>query len=828
MFLGTPMAGSDLADWAAIGTKMAKLVSNTNTPLLEVLREKSEMLKEITEYFESRLIKRRSKPGSEIHVTCYYEELTYGNFVDRIVPRRSAIISWAPYYSLYANHVDMTKFENENDPNFVNVVGELERWSDPFRPASEAPMSRNALPESSESKRRFVVPFPQDKNFVSQDEIMKQIDEKFQVQERLAIEGLGGIGKSQIALEYCHRSEKYKTVLWIYASNAERIDQVYKDMSDYLEIPGRKAPESNVFKLVCDWFSNPANGSWLLVLDNVDDKDTFYKERSFAANKTARLIDYLPRSDHGRILITTRDSRIGRDLSGRQPCLPIPRLTLDQARLVLRTKLPGRQIDLTESVDQLLVDLEYLPLAIAQAAAYMVDNNTSIAVYHEELRQNDVELSEKMEHELHDPRRDADQPGSVFRTWSLSFSKISRTEPRAADMLSLMAVLDRQSIPRDLLKKHSETDNKVTVALGTLQSYSLIQENIGGKDKTFSMHRLVSLSTQRWLETTLNSKLRWHSEAISVLSERVPSGEYENWRRWGELLPHTQIALGYLSDSSGKTDALGCALILTNTAWYELRVGRYESAHRKGRQALAIREQFLGETHKDTLFTKSLLALTFGFQNLIADAIKLNEEVLTARTTTLGKDHVDTLKSLNNLAWLYSKQKKWPEVQSMRLRVLEARRRTLGPGHRQTIMALSNLADAQMHTDELKEALLHSRAAYQSPVDCADLGQDHPDTLETLDVLGGVLRKSDLWPEAEEKGRKALRYHIATESEKHPATLLCKASLVSVLRNTGKTQEVDTMYGEVLRDYLERDPSVAKGDVTGLENLIERLTVMKD
>ncbi|KAK8083869.1 kinesin [Apiospora saccharicola] len=695
-----------MADWAAIGMKMARLVANTNAPLLDVLRENSEMLKEINDDFQSRLLDRNAKKDSAIDVTCFFEELTFGNF--------------------------------------VNLT--------------------------------------------------------------------------------------YKTVFWTYTSNAERIDQVYKDMSDSLEIPGRDTPESNVFKLVCDWFSDPRNGSWLLVLDNVDDKDTFYKERSFATNKTARLIDYLPRSEKGRILITTRDSRIGTDLSDRQPCLTIPRLTLDQARLMLRKKLPGRQIDPTEPVDELLVELERLPLAIAQAAAYMVDNSTSIVEYREELLQNDIELSEKMEHEVHDPRRDSEQSGSVFRTWSLSFSKISRTEPRAADMLSLMAVLDRQSIPRDLLKKPSDTNNKVTVALGTLQAYSLIQENIGGKDKTFSMHRLVSLSTQRWLEQTPNSSRlrRWHSEAITVLSATVPSGEYENWRRWAELLPHTQVALGYLLDSSDETDALGCALILTNTAWYELRMGRYESAHRKGRQALAIRERLLGDTHEDTLFTKSLLALTFGYQNQIADAIKLNEEVLVARTTTLGEDHVDTLKSLNNLAWLYSKQEKWSEVQSMRLRVLEARRRTLGPDHRQTIMALSNLADAQMHTGELEKALPHSRAAYQSAVDCGDLGQDHPDTLETLDVLGGVLRKSDLWPEAEEKGRKALRYHTATESEKHPATLLCKASLVLVLRNTGKTQEADTMYGEVLRDYLERDPSVAKGDVTGLENLTERLTVMKD
>ncbi|KAK8052223.1 hypothetical protein PG993_003608 [Apiospora rasikravindrae] len=677
----------------------------------------------------------------------------------------------------------MARFENESNQDYAKVVGELERWSEAFRPASEArmPPPGNPLPEPYESKRRVVVPFPQDKNFVPQDDIMKRIDESFQGQERLAIVGLGGIGKSQIALEYCHRSDKYKTVFWIYASNAERIDQVYKDMSIWLEIPGRETPDSNVFK-----------------------------------------------SEHGRILITTRDGQIGTDLSQRQPCLTIPRLTLSQARLMLHTKLPGRQTDPTEQVDELLEDLDYLPLAIAQAAAYMMDNNTSIVEYHKELRQNDVELSEKMEYELRDPRRDSDQSGSVFRTWSLSFNKINITEPRAADMLSLMAVLDRQSIPRDLLKKPSETNNKVTVALGTLQAYSLIQENVGGGDKTFSMHRLVSLSTQRWLETTPKGKLRWYSEALAVLSETVPSGEYENRRRWGELLPHTQIALGYLSDARGETDELGGALILTNTAWYELRMGRYESAHRKGRQALSIRQRILGSTHEDTLFTKSLLALTFGYQNLIGDAIKLNEEVLEARTATLGEDNVDTLKSLNNLAWLYSKQAKWSEVRRMRLRVLEARRRTLGPDHRQTIMAVSNLADAQLHTGELEEALEHSRAAYQSAVDCADLGQGHPDTLETLDVLGSILRKAELWPKAEEKGREALRYHVTTESEKHPATLLCKASLVLVLRNTGKEEEANAIYRTVLGDYLERDRSVAEGNVTGLEDLIERLTVMKD
>ena len=163
-------------------------------------------------------------------------------------------------------------------------------------------------------------------------------------------------------------------------------------------------------------------------------------------------------------------------------------------------------------------ELSYLPLAITQAAAFISENCTPVGEYLDSLHSGKEDMEELLSEHLEDDRREIDTENSVMRTWKLSFDQILRTMPRAADMLSLLSVLDLQGAPQALLRKTKESLTGFRTALGALQAFSLVTAG-RGKDSLCKMHRLVALSTQKWLE--VHGKLSyWQSEALKLLDER--------------------------------------------------------------------------------------------------------------------------------------------------------------------------------------------------------------------------------------------------------------------------------------------------------------------
>ena len=231
----------------------------------------------------------------------------------------------------------------------------------------------------------------------------------------------------------------------MYASNQVRIDQAYKGIARNLRLPG------------CD-DSDKDHGPWLLVLDNADDIETFSNPISDASqvrgSSSTPLTAFLPRSQDGSMIITTRDKRIGGRLADRAKAIMVLPMADREADNLLRLTVPI-QSGSEEGESKVLLDtLGYLPLAITQAAAFINENAITVAEYLEAFYSDDSELQELLSQDLGDSRRDFDVQNSIIRTWKLSFDQISRQKPRAIELLSLMSVLDRQGIPMALLRKH--------------------------------------------------------------------------------------------------------------------------------------------------------------------------------------------------------------------------------------------------------------------------------------------------------------------------------------------------------------------------------------
>ncbi|KAF2819475.1 hypothetical protein CC86DRAFT_246282, partial [Ophiobolus disseminans] len=223
------------------------------------------------------------------------------------------------------------------------------------------------------------VPFARDPDFVDRPEIVAWVRDKCAGPgARAALVGLGGVGKSQIALQYAHsvRDASPQTfVFWVHASTRARFEEAYRDIADRLQLPGRSDPKANVLRLVSEWLREEANGRWVVVLDNVDDIETFHPSRKPQCNEAhadtqTPLATYLPQSRNGAILVTSRSKDAAVRLAGGYNRIKeVLAMDEDEGLQLLRNKL--RDPPINESAVELLQALDYIPLAITQAAAYI-------------------------------------------------------------------------------------------------------------------------------------------------------------------------------------------------------------------------------------------------------------------------------------------------------------------------------------------------------------------------------------------------------------------------------------------------------------------------
>ena len=243
----------------------------------------------------------------------------------------------------------------------------------------------------------------------------------------------------------------------MYASTTERFEGAYRSIAATLDLPGADDPKTDVLGLVSRWLSNIDNGRWLLILDNADDIDVFQKTQEEGSSKgnglNLPLSSYIPQSITGSVLVTTRDRRATSWLStGYTSVIPVNLMKLEEADQLLRAKVPD---GLSTAFDraELVKELDYLPLAISQAAAYISAKaiRMSVSKYLMLYRQDEQSQSRLLDQESGDLRRDPSVPNSVIRTWQISFDLIKRNKPQAAELLSFMAMLDRQGIPEFLL-----------------------------------------------------------------------------------------------------------------------------------------------------------------------------------------------------------------------------------------------------------------------------------------------------------------------------------------------------------------------------------------
>ncbi|OWY45267.1 TPR-like protein [Alternaria alternata] len=653
------------------------------------------------------------------------------------------------------------------------------------------------------------VPFAPDPDLVDRPAVAAWVRDKCAGPgARAALVGLGGVGKSQIALQYAHsiRDAAPQTfVFWVHASTRARFEEAYKDIANRLELPGRDDPKANVLRLVHDWLRDEANGRWMMVVDNVDDVETFFpsrkrQRRGDEADASAQipLATYLPQSRNGAILVTSRSQDAATRLVGSyNRTKEVLAMDEEEGLQLLRNKLQDQPVE--ESATDLLRSLDCIPLAVVQAAAYINRRRRmTIAGYLAEFRKDSKKRERLLKWDAGELRRDESASNSVVTTWQMSFEQIQRERRSAAELLSLMSFFNPQGIPESVLRRHSraiaretelgddeDADSAFDEDLDTLQAYSLV--SMTADSEAFEMHALVQFCTRVWLSSCSDAE-QWEQRFVVLMAQELHDGAHKNLIKGQQLLPHVEPL--FITQPASEKAFEAWVEVLNNAACFLWKSGSYSVAQHVAEKAVAASEEALGQEDPLTLNGLNTLAVVLRAQGKYEEAETLHRRVLEWDEKNLGDDHFKTLTSMNNLALVLQDQNNYRKAEALHQRALEGNKKMLGEDHPYTLAHMNNLALVFKHQGRCEEA----EPLYQRTLEGFEkvLGEDHPDTLISMSNLASVLHGRGRYEEAETLNRRALQGREKL-GEDHPDTLTSVGNLASVLHERGRYEEAEML-----------------------------------
>ncbi|KAI5460636.1 hypothetical protein BGZ63DRAFT_425133 [Mariannaea sp. PMI_226] len=676
-----------------------------------------------------------------------------------------------------------------------------------------------------------LIPFHRDPDFIPRGDTLNQIDQRCAYPpHRVALVGLGGVGKSQLAIEFAYRMSEGPAkpwVFWVHAATRSRYEESFRTIANAVKLAGRNQPNTDKVQLVYNWLSNEKSSRWIMVLDSADDDDVFFSTRE-GLHGWPPLATNLPQSRNGLILITSRNRDLATRLTGGIRATVEVGPMMETEALSLLTKKLGLVTDMKmDSARALVGMLDLLPLTISQAAAYIQARapHYSMESYIEEFQKNEHRRTRLLSHDSGDLRRDVGASNSILRTWQISFEHIRSIRHSAADLLSLMSFFDRQGIPKSLLKgevlvldaNDSEDDSDDNSGDGfeediaTLESYCLIAGN--ERRDEFVMGRPVQLSVREWLG--VNEQLDgFERQYIKRMAAAFPTGEYGNWTTCQNLFAHMQTALDCKPSPSVQKD---WATLLHNGGWYAWSQGMYDTAGQMLHMALQTREKVLGREDMATLASMSLLATVMKDQGQWKEAEMLLVQVIEAHKMKVEVDHPGMLASIINLTSIYRNQGRWEEAEKLQVQVLETFKSKLGPDHPDILSNMANLASTywkQGRWEEAEKLQVQVLETFKSK-----LGPDHPDTLSNMANLASTYWKQGRWEEAEKLQVQVLETFKSKLGPDHPDILSNMANLASTYWKQGRWEEAEKLQVQVMETSQIKLGADHPDTITNMANL---------
>ena len=443
--------------------------------------------------------------------------------------------------------------------------------------------------------------------------------------QKLALYGLGGIGKTQLALEFAYAVKQHQpewSIFWIPAQSAESFEQAYRDIATLCPVQVNDQ-EKDLKKSVQRYLNSSSAGKWLLVIDNSDDQETLFG----ISDESTGITDYLPENEQGLTLFTTRHRGIAVSLAGNK-IVEIQEMDVEEAEICLEKCLVRKEL-LRDKVTVLdiLHELTNLPLAITQAAAYINEMDISIREYMHLLHDSEQNVVSLLSHEFRDSTRYKASKNAIAATWLISFDQIRRSNPDAADILSFMSYIENKAVPRSILPS-LQPQERLVRAIGTLSAYSFLAQR--QNQDSYDLHRLVHISTRVWLER-YNQQVEWKKRVASRFVEVFPSDDHANRAIWREYLPHI---LRFLQDTEKWTNAERFDLCLAVGKCLKTD-GRVSEAVIWLSECFSWIKDNVAEDHPSRLALQHALASAYEADGQVKKAVELLEHVVAVKKKSL-------------------------------------------------------------------------------------------------------------------------------------------------------------------------------------------------
>jgi tetratricopeptide (TPR) repeat protein len=538
------------------------------------------------------------------------------------------------------------------------------------------------------------LPFPPNALFAGRDWEQESLQAQLQrqrevaVTQTVAIHGLGGVGKTQLAVEYAWKHlREYAAVFWVKADSPETLDASLAALSEVLGLPEAKEREQALqTTAVLAWLCE--HERWLLIADSIDDE---------LAAKALR--EGLPPSLPGDVLITSRLSR----WPVSTPNLLLESLRGDDAALFLLNRVAKEGHDAGDEVaaKSLADRLGNLPLALEQATALIIEVKWSFDKYQAAFREARPEL---LDYRAEGGTR---YPASVAKTWTITLEKLN---PLARALLRLAAWFAPDGIPRGTFSAEKEglseavgeqvivSDLAVDRALGELNRLALIRLTAG----TVSVHPLLQAVEQDSLFGEKRERwLLWAARLFKAFAPESPD-DARTWGVWLPLQPHAESLLGHAEHNRTESSLIARLANLVGAFLHARAV--YPRAEVLYHRALAMGEKKLGSDHPYVASYLNNLAQTLHVTNRLKEAEGFYRRALEIDAKTYGPEHPQIAIRFSNLAQLLQETNRVEEAEVLYRRALEIDQKTYGPDHPKVAAVFSNLAQLLHDANRMEEA----------------------------------------------------------------------------------------------------------------------------
>ncbi|GGM94665.1 FxSxx-COOH system tetratricopeptide repeat protein [Streptomyces fuscichromogenes] len=676
-------------------------------------------------------------------------------------------------------------------------------------PDPAAPQSRPATPQRASVPVVWGNVPPNNPNFTGREELLAQVHEQLLTGDTSAVlphtlHGMGGVGKSQIAIEYVYRhTAEYDVIWWIPSEQPTMILTALTELAHRLDLNVGTEANRAVPAVREALRRGEPYDRWLLVFDNAENVEA--------------VRPYFPTGGTGKILITSRNQewdRVARTLS-------VDVFTREESKALLRR----RARDLSDAdADLLAEELGDLPLAIEQAAAWQAVTGMAVDEYLGLIREKIAELMLEL---VPSP----DYPMSVAAAWDVSLRQLEQRNPAALQLLQVCSFFAPEPISRTLFNNSRSTiapeidealrhPIRLGRAIREINVYALAR--IEHRHDTIQLHRLVQAVLVNRMSPQQQADMRHGAHLLLADANPNSPGSRELWPRYQQLLPHIVVSravecdspwvrglirdvvefLSIWGDFDGAVSLAREALqvwtgkfgaedqqTLEMAKWLAFllrRVGEYEEAAAMMQRTADTYVRVAGEDDEGTL--DALIQLTSGLRLRaeMAQALDINRSVYERSLRAFGEDDPATLRAAHSLGiglrlmGLYQEARE-RDAETARLRGL-----TLGENHLDTLNTLSGLSLDMREVGDYLGALVHQEDVYARYL--ANYGEDNPASITCARVLAVCRRRAGDHDGALQLAELGLAQVRSRYGADHPDAIAFAANLVVDLRQDGQLE----------------------------------------